>query len=225
MQEQMGRESSEPAEWIPPGRDCGACGLENCAVFVKAVQEGIRKNPDCPFYSPHPDPDTRVLPDNTNSSSYQFPQTDILGNPLDFAIVPLPGESSARKILLPFRPDMVERWNIQPGDILTGRPMGAGCPVQHVLQVISASINSGLLTCHVVGPAFSRGREVKDLEAYHMIGFEGIAVPITKEPEFGRRMRFLPGFCMMNVGHTGVVNMVLSTKAGLHVRVEDIVIL
>lgn len=209
--------TSDQESWTPPGRDCGACGLENCTSFIDQVHNGFLKLCDCPFYRSKPVGDTRTLKN--------LPETDILGNALDFVLMPLPGEESARKILLPFRPDLVERWDIKPGDILTGRPMGAGCPVQHVLQVVSASQVSGVLTCFVVGPAFSRGREVKDLEAYHMIGFEGIALPIREEPVFGKRMRFLPGFCMMNIGHTGVVNMVLGTKHGLHVRIEDIIIL
>lgn len=31
-----------------------------------------------------------------------------------------------------------------------------------------------------------------------------------------------PGYCMMNLTHTGVVNMVLGKSCGLYVRVEDI---
>ncbi len=147
---------------------------------------------------------------------------DILGDPFDFILHPLPGECSARKILLPFRPDLVERWNIQPGDILTGRPMGAGCPVQHVLRVISANPVSGVLVTHVVGPLFSRGRAVKDLQAYHIIVFEGMAESFRRSPEFGRRMRLLPAYCMMNLTHTGVVNQIFSRREGLQVRVEDI---
>jgi uncharacterized Fe-S cluster-containing protein len=58
-----------------------------------------------------------------------------------------------------------------------------------------------------------------------MVGFEGIAHVVTQAPEFGRRQRFLPGFCMMNVAHTGVVNMVLGKSCGLYVRLEDIRIL
>ncbi|MFH0966421.1 MAG: (Fe-S)-binding protein [Methanobacteriota archaeon] len=201
-------------KWIPPGRNCGACGFESCDTFIDKMRKGTHKESDCPFYL------TTSTPESIALSSY--PDKDVLGNPIEFVMEPLPGEISARKILLPFRPDLVEKWEIKPGDILIGRPMGAGCPVQHVVQVISASSVSGVITCHVVGPAYSRGRDVKDLEAYHMIGFEGIAVPVLKEPEFGRRMWFLPGFCMMNIVHTGVVNMVLGTKAGLHVRVEDI---
>jgi hypothetical protein len=38
----------------------------------------------------------------------------------------------------------------------------------------------------------------------------------------GTRQRFLPGYCMMDLSHTAVVNMVLKKKEGLHVRLEDI---
>ncbi|HPP78793.1 MAG TPA: Fe-S cluster protein, partial [Methanospirillum sp.] len=103
-----------------------------------------------------------------------------------------------------------------------GRPMGAGCPVQHVLRVISANPVSGVLVTHVVGPLFSRGRAVKDLQAYHIIGFEGMAESFRRSPEFGRRMKFLPAYCMMNLTHTGVVNQIFSRREGLQVRVEDI---
>jgi hypothetical protein len=202
--------------FTPPGRNCGACGHETCETFIQEVTAGTMRETDCPFYHKN-DAQVHCVP-----PLCEVQEKDILGDPIDFALYPLPNEVSARKLLLPFRPDLVERWDIKPGDILTGRPMGAGCPVQHVLRVITASVVSGLLTCHVVGPAYSRGKEVKDLEAYHMIGFEGIAVPVLKEPVFGKRMRFLPAFCMMNVGHTGVVNMILGTGAGLHIRVEDI---
>ncbi|HWQ67900.1 MAG TPA: (Fe-S)-binding protein [Methanospirillum sp.] len=207
--------------WSPPGRNCGACGLADCDAFVAAVKTGNNQDTDCPFY----DGSDNLKGYCPTFQECRYSDTDILGNPYDFILMPFPGEVSARKILLPFRPDLVEKWAIAPGDILTGRPMGAGCPVQHVLAVISASMVSGVITCHVVGPAYSRGKVVKDLEAYHMIGFEGIAVPVLGDPVFGKRMRFLPGFCMMNVTHTGVVNFVATTDEGIRVRVEDIVLL
>jgi len=100
--------------------------------------------------------------------------------------------------------------------------MGAGCPVQHVLSVIRANPVTGLLTCLVVGPRASRGGGFKEIEAYHIVGFEGISRTVRREPTFGMRQRFLPGSCMMNLAHTGVVNMVLAQSSGLHVRVEDI---
>lgn len=150
---------------------------------------------------------------------------DVVGQEYDFVITALPGEPTARKIVLPFRPDMVERMGIVPGDIVTGRPAGAGCPVQHVIRVIDADYVTGVITGHVVGPAYSREKEVKDLKAYHMLGFEGRAVSVRREPAFGLRQSFLPGFCMMDRAHTALVNMVIDKPWGIHVRVEDVVIL
>ena len=147
------------------------------------------------------------------------------GRSYDFIIGPLAREPSARKIILPFRADLVERWNIVRGDVVLGRPMGQGCPIQHVLRVIDANTVTGVLTCHSVGPRSAREGVVKDIQAYHVIGFEGIAQVISRPPEFGFRQYFLPSFCMMHVAHTGVVTMVLAQSDGLHVRVEDIRIL
>ena len=104
--------------------------------------------------------------------------------------------------------------HITKGDLVLGRPWRL--PIPHVLQVINADPVTGLLFTWVVGPKYSRNpaREIKDVKAYHMIGFEGIASKIHREPVFGLRMTFLPGFCMMNLNHTGLVNMVLH-KTGL----------
>ncbi len=201
--------------WTPPGKDCGACGAPTCEAFLALVRTGERERADCIFYEEAP-----VRPGYAPEARHA--ERDILGGGYDFILEPLPGEVSARKIVLPFRPDLVEAWNIHEGDIVVGRPVGAGCPVQHVLRVIHASPVSGLLTCFVVGPQASRGGEFKDIEAYHMVGFEGIARPVLREPVFGMRQRFLPGYCMMNLAHTGVVNMILGKSYGLHVRVEDI---
>ncbi|MDR9815939.1 MAG: (Fe-S)-binding protein [Candidatus Methanoculleus thermohydrogenotrophicum] len=201
--------------WTPPGKDCGACGAPTCEGFLALVRRGEKEFADCVFY-------------RTGTASPRFEGEplhsgrDVLGMAYDFIIEPLPGEVSARKIILPFRPDLVEKWGIVPGDIVVGRPAGAGCPVQHVLSVLHASPVSGLLTCLVVGPEASRGGGFKDIEAYHIVGFEGISRSVRREPTFGMRQRFLPGYCMMNLAHTGVVNMVLAKSAGLHVRVEDI---
>ncbi|NLM29606.1 MAG: Fe-S cluster protein [Methanomicrobiales archaeon] len=200
--------------WTPPGKDCGACGVPTCDAFLTLVSRGERSLSDCIFYSTGTT--TRFEGEARHSGR------DILGAEYDFILDPLPGEVSARKIVLPFRPDLVERWNIVPGDIVVGRPTGAGCPVQHVLSVIHANPVSGLLTCSVVGPQASRAGGFKDVEAYQIVGFEGIARTVRREPTFGMRQRFLPGYCMMNLAHTGVVNMVLGKSVGLHVRVEDV---
>jgi uncharacterized Fe-S cluster-containing protein len=208
--------------WTPPGKDCGLCGVKTCPEFMDLVADGEKKPEMCIFYSSR----GRKNIKRTNETGKVPSQVvDILGGSFDFILRSLPGEISARKIVMPFRPDLVEKWKIKKGDYIVGRPMSAGCPVQHVLQVIKANYVTGVLDTWCVGPKYSRERMVYDFEAYVMVGFEGIAEVVKRVPEFGNRQRFLPGFCMMNVAHTGVVNMVLSKSYGLHVRVEDIRIL
>ncbi len=205
-------------KWVPPGKNCGLCGVKTCGEFLTLVRKGKKIPEDCVFFVKDRGP-VCVAAKNKKAN---VKKTDILGNKFDFILDPLPGEISARKIILPFRPDIVERWKIKKGDIVVGRPEGAGCPVQHVLQVIKANKTTGVLDTWCVGPRYSRDAKVFDVEAYHMIAFEGIAEVVRKEPQFGRRQYFLPGFCMMNMAHTGVVNMVIKKPAGLQIRVEDI---
>jgi len=186
---------------------------------MSLVKKGIKKPEACIFFTGRGEEDSGI-PKELPGSSVQ--NVDFLGGTYDFVLNPLPNEVSARKIVMPFRPDLVEKWKIKEGDYVVGRPMSAGCPVQHVLQVIKASKVTGVLDTWCVGPRFSRGKKVHDVEAYVMLGFEGIAEVVDRQPEFGRRQRFLPGFCMMNIAHTGVVNMILGKSYGLHVRLEDI---
>lgn len=212
---------SATMSWLPPGKDCGLCGVGSCKNFLAAVQKSQKEYGDCPFYAVR----KTQVPSAIGLKEAIYREADILGNSYDFVLNPLPGEVSARKIVLPFRSELVEKLALRKGDLVLGRPMGAGCPVPHVLKIIKAEYNTGLLYTWVVGPKYSREEEVKDLTAYHMVGFEGVAGQIRKIPGFGRRVTFLPGFCMMNLNHTGLVNMVLNKHFGLQVRIEDIRIL
>ncbi len=206
--------------WQPPGKNCGLCGSVNCQEFLRSVLHEEKDYSECPFY--HKEQNGKK---GSGLLDAIYSGNDILGNPYDFVLEPLPGECSARKIVLPFRADLVEKLKIENGDYVMGRPMGAGCPIPHVLKVIEAELITGLLYTWVVGPQVAREQDVKDVQAYHMIGFEGIASRIAKEPVFGSRVTFLPGFCMMNLNHTGLVNMLLKKNNGLHLRIEDIRIL
>ena len=213
----MATASTVANEWTPPGKDCGACGCASCSEFSSKLSVGAMDIGRCPFYHPA-ETDIPII-------RSVYTGTDVVGSPYDFVIEPLPGEPSARKVVLPFRGDLVERMDIQKGDIVTGRPAGAGCPVQHVIRVLEADPVTGVITGHVVGPMFARGREVKDVREYHMLGFEGMAVTVSKEPKWGCRQSFLPGFCMMGRAHTGLVNVLIDKPWGLQVRVEGIVIM
>ena len=210
--------STAESDWLPPGKNCGACGCRSCSDFTEKMRAGTVTPDKCIFYRPG----EMAVPviDRTVYSG-----KDITGQEYDFILEPLPGEPSARKIVLPFRPDIVDKLDIVRGDIVTGRPAGAGCPVQHVIKVLECDRLTGVITGFVVGPAYSRGKEVKDVSMYHMLGFEGKARVVRKEPGFGLRQPFLPGSCMMDRAHTGLVNMVIRKPWGIHVRVEDIVIM
>jgi uncharacterized Fe-S cluster-containing protein len=183
--------------------------------FEARVAAGEKASADCPFYS---------LETAGCTGTTAYSGCDVLGTRYDFVLTAFPGEPSARKFIVPFRADLVERWEIRPGEIVTGRPAGPGCPVYHALKVISANPVTGVLECHTVGPLAARNPEVKvhDVQAYHVHAFEGIAHVTAKPPVFGTRQRFLPGYCMMDLSHTAVVNMVLKKKEGIHVRLEDI---
>jgi uncharacterized Fe-S cluster-containing protein len=203
--------------WTPPGKDCGACGAKSCSDFLALVRTGEKTIRDCPYCTGE---GSQACPDTAIYSG-----KDVLGFEYDFILQPFFGEPSARKFILPFRPDLVERWGIKPGDIVIGRPMGQGCPVQHALRVFAANEITGVLACHTVGPVEARRNPVHDVQAYHVIGFEGLAETVKREPSIGFRQRFLPGNCMLQLSHTGVINMVLRKSIGTHVRIEDIRIL
>jgi uncharacterized Fe-S cluster-containing protein len=199
--------------WVPPGKDCGACGSACCGEFETRVAAGEKNVADCPFYT---------ITECGAREKTAYSGSDVLNNRYDFVLTAFPGEPSARKYIVPFRPDLVERWDIRPGEIITGRPAGPGCPVYHALRVLSANQVTGVLECHTVGPLAARSGKVHDVQAYQVHAFEGIAEVISKPPVLGTRQRFLPGYCMMDLSHTAVVNMVLKKKEGIHVRLEDI---
>jgi uncharacterized Fe-S cluster-containing protein len=202
--------------WTPPGKDCGACGIQDCNAFIISVVAGTKAYTDCPYYNPE---------QGVSHETAVFSGRDVLGNQYDFVLRAFPGEPSARKFIVPFRADLVEKWNIRAGDLVTGRPAGPGCPVYHALRVISVNMVTGVLECHTVGPLAARRKTPHDVQAYHVHAFEGLAETVTNPPMLGTRQRFLPGYCMMNLSHTAVVNMVLKKKDGIHVRLEDIRIL
>ncbi len=180
--------------------------VRNVAIkFVDLVRRGEKKIQMCVFFEPELTEGGGVT-DSVVETKIQ--SVDVFGETFHFVLDSLPGEVSARKIVMPCRPNLVEKWKIKAGDIVTGRPMSAGCPVQHVLQVIKANPITGILDTWCVGPQFSRGKKIYDVEAYVMLGFEGIA-KVVGISGIRQAQRFLPGFCMMNATHTGVVNMVL----------------
>lgn len=192
-------------------RNCGLCGEKSCEAFREMLKNGKRESADCPFYQ-----------ENHQNIVTEGENLDFHGNVYDFVLKPIGKEPSARKIVRPFRTDLIEKLDIQAGDIVVARPMGAGCPVTHVLKVYEVDELAGLLYTWVVGPQYARGKDVKDIRAYAMVGFEGIAEEILNHPKVGKSAGFMPNFCMLRLTHFGLVNKVMHTSEGLLVRIEDI---
>lgn len=224
--------------WNPPGKNCGACGSQTCSDFVVRLEDGSAKLELCPYYikenivgqDKRDNNDNFVNRVNRENLAMLARETtysgiDVAGKEYDFVLLPFPGEPSARKFVVPFRADLVERWGIKKGDLITGRPAGPGCPLYHALRVLSANPVTGVLECHTVGPMAARKEDVHDVQAYHVHAFEGIASVIKKPPTLGTRQYFLPGNCMIDLAHTALVNMVLEKPFGTHIRLEDIRIL
>lgn len=222
-------------KWIPPGKNCGACGSQTCSGFVDRLEEGLAEPSLCPFYSKEKTGSQESIlslgnvPNLRNfvaqARDFTYSGIDVAGKEYDFVLLPFPDEPSARKFIVPFRADLVEVWGIKKGDLVTGRPAGPGCPVYHALRVLSANPVTGVIECHTVGPMEARKEDVHDVQAYHVHAFEGIAIPVKKPPVFGTRQYFLPGNCMIGLAHTALVNMVFQKSSGTHVRLEDIRIL
>jgi Predicted Fe-S protein len=216
-------------KWNPPGKNCGACGSQTCSDFVGRLEAGLTELDMCPFYSIENivRPEKIVSRENLmiQARNITYSGIDVAGKEYDFVLLPFPDEPSARKFIVPFRADLVELWGIKKGDLVTGRPAGPGCPVYHALRVLSANPVTGVIECHTVGPMAARKEDVRDVQAYHVHAFEGIASTVKKPPVFGTRQYFLPGNCMIGLAHTALVNMVFQKPSGTHVRLEDIRIL
>jgi uncharacterized Fe-S cluster-containing protein len=216
-------------DWKPPGKNCGACGFKTCEAFASGLETGLAEVNLCPFScvenTLNSDKITKKAGSSIQVRNSTYSGTDEVGKEYDFVLFPFPGEPSARKFIVPFRADLVEKWDIKKGDLVTGRPAGPGCPLYHALRVLSANPLTGVLECHTVGPLVSRAEKVYDIQAYHVHAFEGIASVIRKAPIFGNRQYFLPANCMLGLAHTALVNMILQKSFGTHVRLEDVRIL
>ena len=99
-------------KWSPPGKNCGACGSQTCSDFVNRIEEGSAELDLCPFYSKENlvSQDTIVTRENLviQAGNATYSGVDVAGKEYDFVLLPLPGEPSARKYIVPFRADLVE---------------------------------------------------------------------------------------------------------------------
>ncbi len=149
---------------------------------------------------------------------------DTLGREFDFYLEHFPEEPGPREIMLPHNPLLTREMNIQPGDILIGRPLGmsCGCPITHCGIAMEVDPRTGVIVWCVTGPLHPRQKGFKDLGYYIAEGYEGLITQTRVEVKIGMRYFFQPRMCMLQWRHSGLVNFMSHTPGGLQVRLEGL---
>ena len=113
---------------------------------------------------------------------------------------------------------------VKKGDILIGRPLGmsCGCPITHCGVAVEVDQRTGVIVWCVTGPLAPRSQGYKDLGYYIAEGYEGLIKDTKSEIKIGCRYYFQPRMCMLQWRHSGLVNFMNRTPAGIQVRLEGL---
>jgi uncharacterized Fe-S cluster-containing protein len=195
----------------PAGGSCtpsGDCG--GCAAGV-AVESEAKKTP-------------RIVVGGGLGQGIERTWTDHLGRDVDFVLDSFPEEAGPREMVIPHNPVLTRELDIQPGEILVGRPLGisCGCPVTHCGIVQSVDLKNCTLEWCVTGPLHPRQHGFKDIGYYSAQAYEGLIKARRIDVEIGRRYWFQPRMCMMQWRHSGLVNYMNNTDDGIQVRIEGL---
>lgn len=186
-----------------PGFNCGICGYARCDEFAGELLKKRTQLENCRFlfqeiFEENKDELEKVLKEEKIIPEEEKFVGLLDGYEADFVLRPLPEENSCREVLYPF-----SRAELKEGDIIKYRPLG--CPIIHFAKILNES--NGLITVHIIGPCHRLDTGVKfdymDIGLCMVGGFEGIIE--GKLPKVGETVRFLPGHCMMQKVHSGVV--------------------
>jgi uncharacterized Fe-S cluster-containing protein len=201
---------SNRIERMLPGYGCGSCGFQDCKQFGEAIT-GKKVNIDaCPFMQSDMFKEEKErIQKLINAGTENEKIISILDNKeCDFVLAPLKGEPSCREFILPLNTQQ----NVEIGSYLRWRPLG--CPIIHFGEVFETS---PLLGVYPKGPIIPEGKEVIDVGIAMVLAFEGSIIQ-GKIPDVQETVIFMPEYCMMQKGHSGVVVEVV----GQRVRIEGI---
>ena len=224
-----------------PGLNCGSCGYRTCAELEERLvvdpgllERCIHLSADRVTVAPKA-PETVATCANVSAQAgvltcvgaqRDAPKTwkDTLGRDFDFYLECFPEEPGPREIIIPHNPMLTREMNIEPGDILIGRPLGmsCGCPITHCGIVMNADPRTGVIIWCVTGPLHPRQQGFKDMGYYIAEGYEGLITEAHTEVKIGMRYFFQPRMCMLQWRHSGLVNYVNRVPGGLQVRIEGL---
>jgi uncharacterized Fe-S cluster-containing protein len=234
-----------PARTIQlPGLDCGLCGYRTCDELAVRLETDPGLIKRCIHLSdnrlPVPQPAAAscgqaACPSAATCASAavrptaqaEGPETawrDSLGREFDFILEHFPEDPGPREIILPHNPMLTRELEVKRGEILIGRPLGmsCGCPITHCGIVMDVDPRTGVIVWCVTGPLGPRQHGYKDLGYYIAEGYEGLIPKARCEIKIGMRYYFQPRMCMLQWRHSGLVNYLNRTPAGLQVRVEGL---
>ncbi|MEJ5308156.1 MAG: (Fe-S)-binding protein [Anaerolineae bacterium] len=222
-----------------PGLNCGLCGFRSC----EALRAKLSTDPELLKRCIHLSEDRlssqpKVAPVKVESAPVcsacvaEHPATsdrpvawrDTLDREFDFYLEHFPEDPGPREIILPHNPLLTRELDIQPGDVLIGRPLGmsCGCPITHCGIAMNVDPRTGVIVWCVTGPLKPRQQGYKDLGYYIAEGYEGLIHQARCDIKIGMRYFFQPRMCMLQWRHSGLVNYVNRTPAGLQVRLEGL---
>ena len=129
-----------------------------------------------------------------------------------------------REQIVPHNPMITRELEIEPGEILIGRPLGmsCGCPITHCGVATNVDMRTGVIVWCVTGPLGPRAKGFKDLGYYIAEGYEGLVRETRAELKVGLRYFFQPKMCMLQWRHSGLVNFINRGPDGLQVRIEGL---
>jgi hypothetical protein len=194
-----------------PGFNCGICGYARCDEFGHSLLKRGTELSKCRFLYQEIFNENRmeleeILREENILPIEKNPVGLLDGYEADFILNPLPGESSCREVLYPFT-----RKELKKGDVIKYRPLG--CPIIHFAKILDE--DNGLITVQIIGPCHRIDAEVEfdfiEIGLCMVGGFEGIVN--GKLPDVGETIRFLPGHCMMQKVHSGVVVQLVGKRA------------
>jgi uncharacterized Fe-S cluster-containing protein len=223
-----------------PGLDCGLCGFPTCDLFATALQAKPQlmerctmRSPDKPTYTaaaaaPAAADSLIVLPTRSPTEKRQEPWHDRLGRPFEFYMDVFPQDRGPREAIIPRNPLRTRELEIQPGDLLLGRPSGmsCGCPLTHVGVAERVDAINGVIEWCITGPLTARQGNPKNIGYYEAIAYDGIIK--EKQPDceiqIGVRYFFQPRRCMMQWRHSGLITFLNQTPYGLQAHAEGLMI-
>jgi len=222
-----------------PGLDCGLCGFKHCEELERQLvlrpellKRCIHLSDDCA------DAEATGTEAVTTSSALAAPPhsarrsraggllpfVDTLGRDFDFYLEHFPEDPGPREIIIPHNPMITRELPVRKGDVLIGRPLGmsCGCPITHCGVAMDVDERTGVIVWCVTGPLAPRAQGFKDLGYYIAEGYEGLISETKSEIRIGCRYYFQPRMCMLQWRHSGLVNFMNRTAAGIQVRLEGL---